>query len=252
MVDSKQNRLCYLYSMSHAMLPILYLGITYYPDIRRRDHLRESSNKLLKEYISLYGKENFIFKVLTSGSREEMEELEELSILEAKTLNRLVVCNILVGSVAIGASSQIGESHWNARFTKEDVLSIRSRYALGGITQKQLGNEYNCSNKVISKITTGSRWLEASGKITKNSCSNKVANRRKITDDQVFQIRNEALEEYNFTGSLSIPDIADMYSISRNSMRAILTGVSYKNIKGPILKKDYYLDFGKNNVQQSK
>lgn len=47
----------------------------------------------------------------------------------------------------------------------EDVLAIRRRYALGGITQKQLGSEYGVAQRTVSGIIRHSRWANAEGPI---------------------------------------------------------------------------------------
>lgn len=236
----------YLYSIRHNTFPIIYFGITN--DIKRRfrEHKRESSNSLLKHYIETLGIEEFTFSIIaTEISRAAIEELETLVIEEAKNLDRLIVCNKLLGSVTVVASCQVGTDHWNARFNDQDIINIRKIYATGGITQKKLGEIYSCSNKVISKITRGDRWKHIDAPITKNLLINKVANRRKLTDKQVIELRSMAKEEYEITGTLDIPTIADLAKVSRGNMRMLLKGEVYPNLGGPILKIDYYKDFGR-------
>lgn len=238
---------CYLYKITHILLPIVYIGLSKNPKTRFNEHRNTSSNRALANYFKELGVETFIFTVIASGTREEIEELEALCITEAKTLHRLTVCNILEGSVFTGESSQIGEDHWNARFKESDVIHIRSMYATGTMTQKDIGKIYGVSNKVISNITSGARWREAPGTISNNITTNKVANRRKLSDIQVLTVRQEALEEYEATGKLCIPEIAELYGVSRGSMRMLLNGTSYSSLSGPILSKDYYKDFGHGN-----
>lgn len=236
---------CFLYIIRHKTIPIVYLGLTN--DIGRRfaEHKNYSSSKALRLFISRYGVPNFEFKVVHEDSREKIEELEELAILEAKSLERLIVCNIMVGSLFTGGSSQQGEAHWNARYTKEDILTIRSIYALGGISQKEIGEIYECSNKVVSSITNGSRWKSVSGPISFNIVANKKANRRKLSDSQCVQAREEALQEYELTGSVDIPSIAELYGIARGNMRLLLKGKVYAGLAGPILGTDYYKEYSR-------
>lgn len=240
----------YLYSIKGSSIPILYIGITNNPQKRKTDHFNSSSNKTLKFLIGKYGSSNFIFYIHTEGTRAQMEELEELAIAEAKDLcqrstRKLLVCNVLVGSVSTGESTQKGENHWNAKFSLQDVKDIRTLYSLGGITQKDIGEIYNCSNKVISKITSGSRWSIAEGPICTNLVSNKKANRRKLSDEQVYTVRTEAKEEYLSTGTLDVVAISELYGISRQCMRQVLKGLVYSNLPGPILGKDYYNNYGR-------
>jgi len=237
----------YLYTIKHKVMPIIYIGITNNIKSRFADHKRESSNTKLRAYIKELGVDNFVFSSECSGTRSEIEELEELAILEAKSSSRLIVCNVVDGSVFTGGSTQQGTTHWNVRFSEQDIADIREIYSQGGISQKEIGEIYGCSNKVISKITSGARWASSEGAISKNITANKVANRRKLSDTQVIEVRNLAYKEYLEQGSINIPDIAELYGIARNSMRYILTGRSYPSIPGPILKKDYYPEWGRNH-----
>ena len=237
-----------LYCIKHITYPIVYYGISNNPLRRFAEHKNDCSNKALREYFSIYGTDSFEFSILASeADRALVEELEELVISEAKSLSRLFVCNVLVGSVFTGDSSQIGERHWNAKFTEQDILDIRSIYAMGGITQKQIGEIYGVSNKVISSITSGHRWNKAEGVVTKNSKSNKVANRRKLTDIQVVDIRILTKNTYESTGTISILDISTKYGVSKQSMSGMLKGMYYKNLPGPLLGIDYFHKFGKHN-----
>lgn len=235
---------CYLYKISHKYLPIIYIGLTSDTATRFRDHKRDSSNKLLRKYIKELGSGSFQFEILVEDTRALIEELEALAIRELKTLNRYIVCNILEGSVNTGESSQKGEDHWNACFTEHDIINIRNIYALGGITQKDLGEIYGVSNKVISKITSGERWKGVRGPVVKNLLSNRAANRAKLSKTQVPLIRQEAKELYE-VGALNIPALADTYGIARGSMRMLLKGDTYRDEPGPLLGKDYYRNFGR-------
>jgi predicted GIY-YIG superfamily endonuclease len=230
--------ICYLYIIRHKVKPIVYIGLSNNTNTRFREHKNSSSNSLLRSYISEYGADAFTYTVLTSDTRSSIEELEELVITEAKLLNRLIVCNKLIGSVNIGDSCQKGSQHWNAGLCEQDVQDIRSIYAQGGITQKQIGEIYNLSNKVISKITSGDRWAHVEAPISTNLRTNKVANRRKISDTQVEELRNIAQEQAKL-GILNMETLAQKYKVARGSIRLILNGTSYPNLKGPIRGVDY-------------
>ena len=45
-----------------------------------------------------------------------------------------------------------------AKLTINEVLEIRKRYDLGGITQKELGRLYGVGQDQVSRIVTGKRW----------------------------------------------------------------------------------------------
>lgn len=45
-----------------------------------------------------------------------------------------------------------GSSHANAKLTDEDVLAIRARYALGGVRQVDIANDYGVNQVTISLV----------------------------------------------------------------------------------------------------
>lgn len=51
-----------------------------------------------------------------------------------------------------------GAANPATKLTDADVSAIRSRYAAGGVTQRQLGEEYEVSQAAISRITLGGNW----------------------------------------------------------------------------------------------
>lgn len=55
-----------------------------------------------------------------------------------------------------------GEQHPNAALTEKQVQGIRSRYADGGVLQRELAAEYGVSVKTINHILCGRRWTPSS------------------------------------------------------------------------------------------
>lgn len=51
-----------------------------------------------------------------------------------------------------------GEKHLNAKLTADKVREIRRRYALGGISQSRLAQEFSVSTRSISYIVTRQHW----------------------------------------------------------------------------------------------
>lgn len=222
----------YLYKIHQVCDRYVYIGITKNIQQRFAEHKNYSSNTQLRALMKQYSPSYFNFEVLTSGQRQDMEELEALTISEAKTLQRILCLNVLIGQVNTGDSQQIGSAHWNAKLSERDVEEIRYFYSLGGITQKEIGEVYGVSNKVISKITLGIRWAETSGPISTNLVTNKVANRRKLTDEDVVDLRKEALSIVLDGGKVSTPSFATKYGVDKNQIRSILIGKSYSNLPG--------------------
>lgn len=51
-----------------------------------------------------------------------------------------------------------GSAHPQTKITEDDVREIRRRYAAGGITQRELGEEYGMSQPKIGKIILRRSW----------------------------------------------------------------------------------------------
>lgn len=104
-----------------------------------------------------------------------------------------MMLTILTGKTYRGAGGPIIErarkmqganAPW-ARFTEQQVLDIRRRYATDTITMDALGAEYGTKNQTISSIIRGKSWAHVSG--PKNMVVR--PRHRKLTDDQVREIR---------------------------------------------------------------
>ena len=59
---------CYLYIIRHRVKPIVYIGLTKDTKVRFREHKNNSSNSILKSYISEYGADAFTYDVLNGTS----------------------------------------------------------------------------------------------------------------------------------------------------------------------------------------
>jgi len=55
------------------------------------------------------------------------------------------------------STPQLGEAHWHARLTTEDVIAIRQEYA-SGIPQGTIAQKYGVGRNNISMIVTRSNW----------------------------------------------------------------------------------------------
>jgi len=51
-----------------------------------------------------------------------------------------------------------GEDHSRAKITEQDVRDIRSRYAAGGVLQRELAAEYGLGRSGVSAIVTYRNW----------------------------------------------------------------------------------------------
>jgi predicted transcriptional regulator len=51
-----------------------------------------------------------------------------------------------------------GEGHPSARLTAADVITMRQRYADGGVTQRELSSEYGVTQAHVDKIIRRKKW----------------------------------------------------------------------------------------------
>lgn len=233
----------YLYTITNTADSSVYVGITNDINRRFREHKLGSSNKYLRIAQELFDKSFFNYSVQCIGSKEYISDLE-IKTIEFYRIIGTNVYNVSKGGLTGNGSP--GEEHWNSVLNDQDILYIRNVYATNKITQRKLAEKFGIGYKSISKVVRGERWTHVGGSITleKQEVS-KVANRRKLSDLEVVEIRKLTKEEYLSTGSIDIPDISLVAGISRQSMRLLLKGISYKKLSGPILGKDYYKEFGR-------
>lgn len=238
----KHSTKYYVYKIVNIVDNSVYIGITNDIARRKREHFSNSHNKYLNAAIKVFGEKCFEFSILQETTREEVDSIERNLIQKYKDLGATLYNVSKGGLIGNGAP---GTEHWNHRLTEQDITNIRKLYASNKCTQRQLADIFNTGYKNISKIIRGQRWKDIEGPITTSvQPISKVANRRKLSDTQVLEVRYEAQEEYGITGTLHIPEIAELYGVSRGSMRMILKGISYPEIPGPLLGVDYYKDFG--------
>lgn len=234
----------YIYQIKNKVTSTVYIGVTKDVNKRFREHRVNSSNKYLRKAIELFGITNFEFTILEVTTLEFVSDKEIKYIKNARSCGKTY--NISAGGL-IGNGAP-AEEHWNHDITENDVINIRELYSTDKITQKALAELFNLSKQHVSKILRGERWASVRGARTLYSSKNKVANRRKLTDKDVLDIRTEAFEEYTLMGRLDISEAAKIIGVSRQSLRRLLLGISYPHIPGPILRKDYYEGFGKNGI----
>lgn len=66
-------------------------------------------------------------------------------------------------------SIPIGSKNGQAKLNEEKVLRIIELYSTGNFFQKELAEEFEISQVVISKIVTGTSWAHVSGLINSNN-----------------------------------------------------------------------------------
>jgi DNA-binding XRE family transcriptional regulator len=104
------------------------------------------------------------------------------------------------------------------KLTGAQVVEIRERYAIGGITQRELGEEFGVDRRTVTQVVTGANWKLFGGKLS-------TQNRRKLTVGQVAEIR----KKYRDSGVLQC-ELAEEYEISRSAISLIVRRKRWRQV----------------------
>jgi hypothetical protein len=183
-----------------------------------------------------------VFKVLVGGEYSYIAELERKLIKSYRDTGECI--NYMDGGEH--PSGIPGEDHWNSSLTEDTVVLIRELYSSGKYTGRSLSTMFNTGYKNISKIVRGERWKSVGGPLTLvRQDISKVANRAKLSEEEVPIVRETAKILWE-RGCLSIPELANELDIARQNLRRVLLGEVWAELGGPLLRIDYYKEFGRN------
>lgn len=112
----------------------------------------------------------------------------------------------------------------SAPLDDQTVMTIRQRYAAGGLTMADLAQEYGISLTTVSFMVRGLTYRHLPGADPMPS-----ARRRKLTPAQVVEIRRQYLADPYATYAA----LAARYGVNYNTIRYAVTGVHFKEITDP-------------------
>jgi hypothetical protein len=123
-------------------------------------------------------------------------------INRCKTDNRIQNLRLVDkrGNMA-NAEMMRGETHCDAVFTDSQIMEIRARWILGGVSQFELANEYGVTQPHISKIIDGRCWSHLP------ILPRKFKQSSRLTEVQIKEIR--------LMTDVPLPIIAKQYGISK-------------------------------------
>jgi hypothetical protein len=120
----------------------------------------------------------------------------------------------------------VGEAHGQAKVTASQVLEIRNRYAVGGVSTQALGQEFGLAHTTVGNIVRGKTWVHVAGPIdTSVAASNRSRNHVKVTETQVREIR-----ERWAAGGVSQGELAADYGITASGVWRIIHRKSWQHI----------------------
>jgi hypothetical protein len=142
-----------------------------------------------------------------------------------------------------------GEEHHNAKLTAEKVMSIRERFAAGGVTKTEIGREHNVTEVCIDAIVVGRSWTHVGGPLTTeprlasraerervllgepmgpkpHRAHGEQARSAKLTADQVREFRRRFME-----GETNISAFAREAGVSNEAMRCIIHRKTWRHVE---------------------
>jgi DNA-binding transcriptional regulator YiaG len=138
-----------------------------------------------------------------------------------------------------------GKTHPKAKLNETDIVAIQRRYAAGGVSQRQLAEEYGVDPSSVSRIVREESWVQAEptrpmmtrGQTRVHKLENLRRGERhyasKLSSTQVRQIRRR----YDL-GGVSQAKLAREYCVSQTTIGHIVRGKSWKTTSNSRLQGD--------------
>lgn len=226
-----------IYKFTNKINNKVYIGKADNLEERFKSHKRNYNNENLPDYntkfyraLRKYGFENFEYEIVESNSdwTEEtlnQKEIDYISLYRAT--EETFGYNIQKGGNNTAVPRKLNESQ---------VLLIKEQLISSAITMRDLANQYNVSESMISMINSGKAWVTigpADFPLRKNTFVNNQGSsnpQAKFTDREVIEIRIMYIDK-------QLNDIYELYKnrCSFSEMKKICYGVQFQHL--PIYKK---------------
>ena len=117
-------------------------------------------------------------------------------------------------------NSPKGEKAGTAKLTDDQVVEMRTLYAGGNYTHKQLAKKYNVTYGMVGFIVRGEAWQHVGGPIVRHGKRGEIKTQysAKITKSDAEKIRDE-----HRTLGLTPKQLAEKWNLSYSNMCLILT-----------------------------
>lgn len=147
-----KEKICGIYSIKNIITDQRYIGQSIDIARRIREHRRKKEvgychENQLHNDIEKYGIDNFIF--------ETLEECDERDLLKKETYWINYYCSNKNG---YNKTSEFSSTTLNKKLSDEDVKMIIEYLKSGNLSEMEIANIFNVSNKMISDINHGRCW----------------------------------------------------------------------------------------------
>lgn len=109
-----------------------------------------------------------------------------------------------------------GEQHGSSKFSDEQVLEIRRRYAAGNVTQQELGDEFGVDRKTVSVIVRRETWEHLKDEVGWTPGGGRNGS-SKLSAEQVLEIRRRYA-----AGGVTQEKLADEFGVDRTAVHNIV------------------------------
>lgn len=164
--------------------------------------------------ISKYGEENFDFKIIKWTEDYDNEEIQMINELNTLTPNGY--------NISSGGNTNVmyGECHPRSTVTDETVLNIISDLKEGSLSDRDISNKYNTSDKIVADINHGYSHRQENEAYP----IRRKIGLQKLTMQQV----NEIVDSLIHT-NISYKNLADKYNVSKGVIYHINKGLTFYN-----------------------
>lgn len=115
-----------------------------------------------------------------------------------------------------------GADNGTAKITDEIAVAIRQRFALGDLTQIELGRQYGLAGPTISKIVLGDAWQHVGGPVVRRR------KHHRLSLSEVLAIRRRYA-----AGGLKQAELAREYGVDRGQISRIVNRLSHAKLEAP-------------------
>lgn len=219
----------YIYKITNLLNKKAYIGQTIHPDRRWTEHKQNAKNGLSNLPIHLamakYGIENFSFEILELTSDYDKREKDLIKFYNSLSPNGY--------NIAEGGSNFIstGEDHPRNTISDSDVLLIVKELQKNILSDREIADIYNTTDKIISDINHGRTHVIS----TLNYPIRIKKGKQKLKENEILEIKDLLKNS-----SMSYSKIADLYGVSKGTIYHINKGLTFKNNNQlyPIRKRD--------------
>lgn len=205
-----------IYKITNLLNNKIYIGQSIHPEKRWKEHQQHAKacddNYPIHLAINKYGANNFSFKILEWTEDYDNEEKRLINYF-----NSLIPYgyNIIEGG---HSPIMLGECHPRNTISNEGVLNIIKELKQNKLSDREIANKYQVSDKVIADINHG-----YTHKIENESYPIRVKKgRQQLSEKQIIEIKELLLNsQYSFS------EIAKMYNTTKNNISQINNGRSF-------------------------